>query len=160
MIFECCLIFELLGSFTIESILAKLDLTVRVVPGITSVTVDPILAIDLSVISPAKVHLVAIVTLLVVLKAIIAPLTELDLLARVQLCLEEASADVGRRRLLLCGWQLDSPGGSLIALGCKILLFGVVRATKLVIAVVFLRCGGAGSSTLALSRLPLLISLF
>ena len=81
MIIECCLIFELLGRFTIESILAKLDLAVRVVPGITSVTVDPILAIDLSVISPAKVHLVAIVTLLVVLEAIIAPLTELDLLA-------------------------------------------------------------------------------
>ena len=95
MIIECCLIFELLGSFTIESILSKLDLTVRVVPGITSITVDPVLSIDLSVVSPAKVHLVAIVTLLVVLEAVIAPLTELDLLARVQLCLEEASADVG-----------------------------------------------------------------
>ena len=154
MIFECCLILQLLGSFSIESIFSKFNLTVWVVPGVTAITVDPVLAIDLSIISTTKVHLVAIVTLLIVFETIVAPLAELHLLARVQLCLEEASADIGRRRLFLCGWQLYSSSSSLCLLGCKILLFGVVWAAKLVIAVVFLRWGCSCSSSLALYRLP------
>ena len=108
------------------------------VPGITAITVYPVLAIDFSVISSTKVHLVTIVAFLVVFETIVAPLAELYFLARVQFCLEEASADRGRR-LFLGGWQLDSPGRSLRPLGRQVLLLGVVRAAKLVIAIVLLR---------------------
>ena len=51
------------------------------VPGITAITVDPVLAVDLSIVGSTEVHLVAVVALLVVLETIIAPLTELHLLA-------------------------------------------------------------------------------
>ena len=77
MIFKRCLILKLLGGLTIESILAMLNLTVRMVPGFTTITVDPVLTINLSVISTTKVHLVTIVALLVVFETIVAPLAEL-----------------------------------------------------------------------------------
>ena len=65
------------------------------VPLIASIAANPVLAIDLSVIGPTKVHLVAIVALLTVLEAIVAVLAEFYFLARVELCLEEAGANRG-----------------------------------------------------------------
>ena len=81
MVIKGGLILQLLCSFTIESILAELNLTVRVVPGITAITVDPVLAVDLSIVGTTEVHLIAVVALLVVFETIVAPLAELHLLA-------------------------------------------------------------------------------
>ena len=81
MIFKCCLILQFYGGFTVEFILAKFNFTVRVVPGITAITINPIFAIDFSVVSPTKVHLVTIVAFLIVFETIVAPLTELYFLA-------------------------------------------------------------------------------
>ena len=160
LIFERGLILQFLGGFAIELIPAMINLAVGVIPSITAITVDPVLAIDLGVISATKVHLVAVVALLVVLETIVAPLAELDLLARVQPRLEEAGADRGRRGLFLSGWQLNGPGGSFQPLGRQILLLGVVGAAELVIAVVFLRWGHPRSSALPLGSLHLLTRLF
>ena len=81
MVIKRSLILQLLCSFTIERILSKFNLTVRMVPGITAITVDPVLAVDLSIVGTTEIHLVAVVALLVVFETIVAPLTELHLLA-------------------------------------------------------------------------------
>ena len=147
MVIKRSLILQLLCSFTIERILSKFNLTVRMVPGITAITVDPVLAVDLSIVGTTEVHLVAVVALLVGSVALVAELTETDpLVPDRQLHLLELGLLSGYDGvLLLClarwllgarrGW-LAFGGGLHLLQGRKALSLGqVVRAAKFVVAV-------------------------
>lgn len=95
--------FKLEGSLRCECCLSifldrsQLDLTARVVPGITLITTDPVLTVDLldlSVTHVASVDLIAVVALVTLHIAGVAVLAEADfLIIRIEVDLDPLSID-------------------------------------------------------------------